>query len=63
MAVPGVSAKQFLSLGGVPILIHSVRAFADRSGIASITLAVRAPEREHVAAQLAQYGLAKRCAS
>ena len=58
MAMPGVSAKQFLSLGGVPILIHSVRAFADKTGISTVTLAVRAPEREHVSAQLAQYGFA-----
>ncbi len=58
MAMPGVSAKQFLSLGGVPILIHSVRTFADKIGIASITLAVRASEVDHVSLQLAQYGLA-----
>ncbi len=58
MAMPGVSAKQFLFLGGVPILIHSVRAFAEKSGIRSITVAVRATEQERVAEQLAHYGLA-----
>ncbi|AFL87069.1 2-C-methyl-D-erythritol 4-phosphate cytidylyltransferase [Terriglobus roseus DSM 18391] len=58
MAVPGVSAKQFLSLGGVPILIHSVRAFADKANVATVTLAVRASEAEHVAQQLTQYGFA-----
>jgi 2-C-methyl-D-erythritol 4-phosphate cytidylyltransferase len=58
LAVPGVSAKQFLSLGGVPILIHSVRAFTDKANVASVTLAVRAAEAEHVAQQLTQYGLA-----
>lgn len=58
MAMPGVSAKQFISLGGVPILIHSVRAFVEKSRISTVTLAVRLPEREHVASQLAQYGLA-----
>ncbi len=62
MAVPGVSAKQFLSLGGVPILIHSVRAFAQKSGIRSITIAVRATEQERVAEQLAHYGLADKVA-
>lgn len=62
MAVPGVSAKQFLSLGGVPILIHSVRAFAEKSGIRSITIAVRATEQERVAEQLAHYGLADKVA-
>ena len=60
MAMPGVSAKQFLSLGGVPVLIHSVRIFADKTSIATITLAVRASEHEHVAAQLAEYGLAEK---
>ena len=60
MAMPGVSAKQFLSLGGVPILIHSVRVFADKAGIATITLAVRASEHEHVTGQLAHYGLAEK---
>lgn len=60
MAMSGVSAKQFLSLGGVPILIHSVRAFADKTGISTVTLAVRASELEHVARQLAHYGLAEK---
>jgi 2-C-methyl-D-erythritol 4-phosphate cytidylyltransferase len=60
MAMPGASAKQFVSLGGVPILIHSVRAFADHAGVSTVTLAVRASELEHVAAQLAQYGLAEK---
>ncbi len=60
MSVPGVGAKQFLTLGGVPILIHSVKAFADKVGIRSITIAVRAAEAERVAEQLAQFGLAER---
>ena len=60
MAVPGVSAKQFLSLGGVPILIHSVRAFADQAGISTVTVAIRVSEREQVSAQLAHYGLAEK---
>ncbi len=57
MAMPGVSAKQFLSLGGVPILIHSVRAFVEKSGVRSVTLAVRDTERHHVDEQLAQFRL------
>jgi 2-C-methyl-D-erythritol 4-phosphate cytidylyltransferase len=60
MAMPGVSAKQFLTLGSVPILIHSVRAFAEKQGVATVTLAIRANEQQHVAKQLAQYGLADR---
>lgn len=57
MAVAGTSAKQFLSLGGMPILIHSVRAFAGKSCIRSITVAVRATERGRVIEQLAHHGL------
>ncbi|MEK6398494.1 MAG: 2-C-methyl-D-erythritol 4-phosphate cytidylyltransferase [Terriglobus sp.] len=57
MAMPGVSAKQFLTLSGVPILIHSVRAFADKANVTTVTLAVRATELDHVREQLAQYGL------
>ena len=60
MAVPGVSAKQFLSLGGVPILIHSVRAFANKANVATVTLAIRTAEHEHVAKQLAEFGLAEK---
>ncbi len=57
MAMSGAAAKQFLSLGGVPILIHSVRAFASHSGVASVTIAVRASEIDHVRRQLGHYGL------
>ncbi len=57
MAMAGASAKQFLSLGGVPILIHSARAFAEKSGVRSVTLAVREAERHHVDEQLAQFRL------
>jgi 2-C-methyl-D-erythritol 4-phosphate cytidylyltransferase len=57
MATPGSTAKQFLSLGGVPILIHSVRAFTEKAGITSVTLAVRPAEVEQVTSQLAHYGL------
>jgi 2-C-methyl-D-erythritol 4-phosphate cytidylyltransferase len=58
MATPGASAKQFLTLGGIPILIHSARAFADKAGVTSVTIAVRSVEIEHVNEQLAHYGLA-----
>ncbi len=60
MAVPGVSAKQFLSLGGEPVLVRSVRAFAAISRVQQIVLAIRAPEQEHVQAQLIEFGLAGR---
>jgi 2-C-methyl-D-erythritol 4-phosphate cytidylyltransferase len=52
--------KQFLSLAGVPILIHTVRAFASVPGVGGIYVAVRAPERERAAALLGEYGLGER---
>jgi 2-C-methyl-D-erythritol 4-phosphate cytidylyltransferase len=45
--------KQFLSLGGAPILIHSLRAFAGLPGIVSVTVAVRPPEVARVREQIA----------
>ena len=60
MAVPGVSAKQFLSLGGEPVLVRSIRAFAAVSRVASIVVALRAAEQDSVRALLLEYGLADR---
>ncbi|HEY3704851.1 MAG TPA: 2-C-methyl-D-erythritol 4-phosphate cytidylyltransferase [Terracidiphilus sp.] len=52
----GPQPKQFLSLGGVPILIHSLRAFASVPRITAIVVAVRKPEMERVRAQIAEHG-------
>ena len=52
----GPQPKQFLSLGGVPILIHSLRAFASVPRITHIVVAVRKPEMERVQAQIAEHG-------
>ena len=60
MAVPGISAKQFLSLGGVPVLLRSVRVFASVQRVATITLALRAAEQDQVQLLLAEHGLADR---
>src|SRR6185437_14864268 len=49
--------KQFLSLGGVPMLIHSLRAFLAVQRVAAIYIAVRATDIERVRAQVAEYGL------
>ena len=49
--------KQFLTLLGVPVLIHSLRAFLACSRVAGITLAVRRSETDRVAALVAQHGL------
>ncbi len=47
--------KQFLQLNGLPILIHSLRAFAAVPRVTEIYVAVRANERERVEAQVAEY--------
>jgi 2-C-methyl-D-erythritol 4-phosphate cytidylyltransferase len=54
----GPQPKQFLSLDGLPILIHSLRAFAAVERVTAIYVAVRATEVERVEAQVAEYGFA-----
>jgi len=56
----GPQPKQFLALDGVPILIHSLRAFAAIERVSAIFVAVRKPEIERVEAQIAEYGFASR---
>jgi 2-C-methyl-D-erythritol 4-phosphate cytidylyltransferase len=48
MASAGSAPKQFLSLGGTPLLLHSVRAFLAEPRITSVTIAVRDNERERI---------------
>lgn len=50
--------KQFLSIGGVPVLAHCLRAFLAVSRVESIYVAVRRPEMQRVRAQIAEFGLA-----
>jgi 2-C-methyl-D-erythritol 4-phosphate cytidylyltransferase len=52
----GPQPKQFLALDGVPILIHSLRAFAAVERVTAIYVAVRKPELERVEAQISDYG-------
>ncbi len=52
----GPQPKQFLALDGVPILIHSLRAFAAVGRVSAIYVAVRKTETERVAADIAEYG-------
>jgi 2-C-methyl-D-erythritol 4-phosphate cytidylyltransferase len=56
----GPQPKQFLALAGVPILIHSLRAFAAVPRVSAIYVAVRKTEIERVQAQIAEYGFAGR---
>src|SRR5664279_616077 len=51
----GPQPKQFLALNGLPILIHSLRAFAAVKRVTAIYVAVRKPEIERVQAQIAEY--------
>ena len=52
--------KQFLLLGGVPLLIHSVRAFLTVPQVSGIYIAVREPEQPRLRELLAEQGLADR---
>ncbi len=52
----GPQPKQFLSLDGLPILIHSLRAFAAVKQVTAIYVAVRKTEIERVEAQIAEHG-------
>jgi len=56
----GPPPKQFLSLDGVPILIHSLRAFAAVGRVTAIYVAVRRTEMERVQAQIAEFGFTDR---
>ncbi len=51
----GPQPKQFLLLDGLPILVHSLRAFASVERVTAIYVAVRPTEMERVQAQIAEY--------
>ena len=52
--------KQFLELAGVPILVHTLRAFAAVPEVSSVVVAVRATEMERLSAQVQEHGFAER---
>ncbi len=52
-----LQAKQFLTIAGVPVLIHCLRAFLAVPRVTQILLAVRAAEIDRVAELVASYGL------
>jgi 2-C-methyl-D-erythritol 4-phosphate cytidylyltransferase len=52
--------KQFLSVGGVPVLVRSVRAFLEVPTIDAVCLAVRGAERDRVEAQIREFRLGPR---
>ncbi len=51
------AAKQYLTLGGVPVVVHSLRAFLAVPRVREVLLAVRAPEMERARELLAEYAL------
>jgi 2-C-methyl-D-erythritol 4-phosphate cytidylyltransferase len=51
------AAKQFLTVGGVPVLVHCLRAFAGVARVAEILVAVRSAEMERVSVLVTEYGL------
>jgi 2-C-methyl-D-erythritol 4-phosphate cytidylyltransferase len=59
-APSSVAPKQFLTIGGVPILIHSLRAFLAVERVQAVFVAVRASEIQRVRAQVAEFGLGAR---
>jgi 2-C-methyl-D-erythritol 4-phosphate cytidylyltransferase len=50
--------KQFLTLAGLPVLVHSLKAFAAVPRIEQIIVAVRRNELERTQEEVAQYNLA-----
>jgi len=51
-----LAPKQFLELAGVPILIHTLRAFAEVPQVSAMYVAVRANEMDRLSAQVREYG-------
>jgi len=58
--VPNAAPKQFLELRGIPILLHSLRAFLAVPGVTGIYVAVREPEQARVSALLVEHELTER---
>ncbi len=56
----GSAPKQFLSLRGLPILIHALRAFLNVPRVTAVSVAVREPEQARMRELLAEHGLADR---
>jgi 2-C-methyl-D-erythritol 4-phosphate cytidylyltransferase len=50
--------KQFISIAGVPVLVHCLRAFLAVQRVAAVYVAVRQPEIDRVRTLLTEFGLA-----
>ncbi len=60
MVGAGPAPKQFLELAGVPVLVHTVRAFLAVARVDAVCIAVRGAERERMQAQMVEYRLGPR---
>jgi len=60
MAGATAAPKQFLEIGGVPVLVRSVRAFLAVPRVDAVCVAVRAQERERMEAHLVEHRLGAR---
>ena len=58
--ISGPAPKQFMEVGGIPVLIHSLRAFLAVPQVDAICVAVRAQDRDRVAAQISDFRLGAR---
>jgi 2-C-methyl-D-erythritol 4-phosphate cytidylyltransferase len=56
----GVAPKQFLEIGGVPVLVRSVQAFLAVPKVDAVCVAVRAQEKDRLEAQMNEYKLGGR---
>ncbi len=52
-----VAAKQFLTIGGVPVLVHCLRTFVEIGRVEQVLVAVRAAEMERVTELVGRFGL------
>ena len=52
-----VAAKQFLTIGGVPVLVHCLRTFVEIERVEQVLVAVRAAEMERVTELVGRFGL------
>jgi 2-C-methyl-D-erythritol 4-phosphate cytidylyltransferase len=59
-AVSNAAPKQFINLGGIPLLLHSLRAFLAVPRVTGIYVAVREPEQPRVSALLSEHNLLDR---
>jgi 2-C-methyl-D-erythritol 4-phosphate cytidylyltransferase len=51
------SAKQFVTIGGIPVLVHCLRAFVAVGRVAQVLVAVRAAEMDRVTELVSRFGL------